>query len=256
MSCCNSLVESFMSRTFAGLGFLSLSMLASLAGCSNSPVGSLDTQLSAIPEDSEPGTTSSISPLDDGSSGDGPSQSPGVISLNQIPLVDGNEGPEGDSSFELGSLRYPLSAAIGDIWGVVGEHFNINFTLTDGNFTITETTIDGVTHNLLTPANASGIFHAEMYSPGDGFSFETYSHASVDADRNLLAGIAFFDRAFIGVDVNSSGKVEEAEIMPVVGGTIEFTGAVPDIELTFSVLLSDGQTVEGHYTGLFDFTQR
>ncbi|MFK7855981.1 MAG: hypothetical protein AB8B79_17825 [Granulosicoccus sp.] len=232
-----------MSRSFAGFGFFSLSMLALLVGCSNSPADSQEATFTVVPEDSELVSPPPISPLDDGQ-------------LNQAPFVDGNEGPERDSSFELGSVRYPLSAAIGDIWGVSGEHFNVNFTLTDGKFTIMETSIDGVIHNLLTPANASGIFHAEMYSPGEGFSFETYSYALDGADRNSLAGIAFFEQAFIGVDVNNSGEVEDAEVMPVVGGTIEFTGAIPDVELNFSVLLSDGQTVEGHYTGLFDFTQR
>lgn len=167
-----------------------------------------------------------------------------------------NSGPEGDSSLSVGARQYPLNAAIGDIWGVANNHFNVNFTLTDGKFTITPTTIAAITHNLLTPVKASGIFRADMYSPGDAFAFQTYSYALPNASRSALAGVAFFNNAFVGVDTDNSGDIDEDERSVVVGGTVEFTGAVPDIELNFSVTLSDGQLAEGHYTGLFDFTER
>jgi len=42
----------------------------------------------------------------------------------------------------------------------------------------------------------------------------------------------------------------------VIGGTFEFVGELPDIELRFSVTLESGEMAEGHYTGLFDFADR
>ena len=50
--------------------------------------------------------------------------------------------------------------------------------------------------------------------------------------------------------------MDDDETLSVVGGTVEFTGILPDIEVNFSVTLENGLLAEGHYTGLFDFTDR
>jgi len=243
-----------MSRTFAGFSSIACTLTLVLSGCT-------DSQTLAEPDPTEgipTGMVQGLMPPNDAGLSGGDEETPPPIVMppfDDIP-ADRNYGPEGDSGIDVGAHRYPLNAALGDIWGVASNHFNVNFTLTDGKFTITPTTIDGVTHNLLTPVKASGVFHADMYSPGDAFSFETYSYALPAANRESLAGIAFFDNAYVGVDVDDSGEVDEDEKQIVIGGTVEFAGAVPDIELNFSVTLSDGQLAEGRYTGLFDFTKR
>lgn len=196
------------------------------------------------------------SPLDDGDGllpGDGTS-SPGLPGEN--PPGVGTLGPQGDSSLNIDERRYPLDSALGDIWGFRDQHYNVNFTLTNGKFVATATDVDGTTHNLLVPAKATAILYAEMHSPGDYFSFVTYSFSPFGAGGGVLDGNAYFDNAYVGYDADNSGNVEEHEKRPVLGGTIAFVGVLPDIELDFSVQLDNGRSATGHYTGLFDFTDR
>ena len=230
---------------------LSLCVLA-LQGCGNSPA--------TDPSARDPITAGGpLSPSLDGESlqvGDG-SEPPEIV---DFPENDTDSvlviGPEGDSSLLVNERSFLLDAALGDVWGVQGEHFNVNFTLTDGQFTITPTSVGGDIYNLLVPVEATAIVYAEMYSPGDQFSYVIYSYSSLGASGGALAGNAFFDNGYVGFDVDRSGNVDEDETLSVVGGTIEFTGILPDIELQFSVTLENGMLAEGHYTGLFDFTDR
>ncbi len=181
------------------------------------------------------------------------------VDLVQSPLNDeplSGSGPEGDSQVTVDAISYPLNSALGDIWGVENDHYNVDFTLTNGQFLVSESEVDGVTHSLLVPVEATATMFAELYSPGDSLMFVTYSYSSLDVGNAALAGNAFFNRAFVGVDTNNSGDIENNEKIDIIGGTIEFTGTLPDIELRFSVTLANGQSAEGHYTGLFDFADR
>jgi len=165
-------------------------------------------------------------------------------------------GPEGDSRVKVGDRQYPLNSALGDIWGPEGDHYNIDFTITNGKFLVAPTLIDGVEHSLLLPVEASASIYAELYSPGDSFSFGTYSFSPFGAGGGVLAGNAYFDSAYVGIDRNDSGDIDAEENLRVIGGTFDFAGALPNIELRFSVTLENGQLAEGHYTGLFDFADR
>ncbi len=230
---------------------LPLCVLA-IQGCGNSSA--------TDPLASDPITADDLlGPSEDGDSlqaGDGTQPLEIVIFPGDDPELIVVIGPEGDSSLVVNERRFPLDAALGDVWGVQGEHFNVNFTLTDGQFTIMPTSVGEEIYNLLVPAEATAIVYAEMFSPGDQFSFVTYSYSSLGASGGVLAGNAFFSNAYVGFDVDRSGDVDEDETLSVVGGTIEFTGILPDIELQFSVTLENGLLAEGHYTGLFDFTDR
>lgn len=230
---------------------LPLCVLA-LQGCGNSSATN--------PEVRPPiATDSQASPSEDGDglqAGDDMQPPDAGGSAGDDPEIIVAIGPEGDSSLIVNERRFPLDAALGDVWGVRGEHFNVNFTVTDGKFTIMPTSVDGEELNLLVPVEATAIIYAEMFSPGEQFSFVTYSFSSLDVDEGELAGNAFFNNAFVGFDVDRSGEVDEDERLDVVGGTIEFTGILPDIELQFSVTLENGMLAQGHYTGLFDFTDR
>lgn len=165
-------------------------------------------------------------------------------------------GPEGNSGVTLGERQFALKSALGDIWGPGGDHYHVDFTLTNGKFLIAPTEIDGVTHSLLVPVKASATIYAELYSPGDAFAFGTYSFSPAGVSGSSLAGNAFFDSAYVGVDTDDSGDIESDENFRVIGGTFEFEGVLPKIELNFSVTLENGQMAEGHYTGLFDFANR
>ena len=136
------------------------------------------------------------------------------------------------------------------------DHYSVDFTITNGKFLLARTEINGVIHSLLVPAQATATVYAELYSPGDSFSFGTYSYSPFGAGGGVLAGNAYFDSAYIGIDSNDSGDIEADENSRVIGGTFEFTGVLPDIELRFNVTLENGEIVEGHYTGLFDFADR
>lgn len=168
-----------------------------------------------------------------------------------------NPGPAGDSNISLqGVISFPLTSALGDIWGVEGDHYRIDFTLTDGQFVIEPTLIGDVMHSLLMPVKASAVVRASLFSPGDVFGFNAYSHTSLQAMGHNLAGVAYFSDASLGLDFNGSGDVEADEYLNVIGGSMEFNGVLPDIELRMAWILSNGQLAEGDYTGLFDFTDR
>ena len=172
------------------------------------------------------------------------------------PVTGNAVGPEGDSRLEVNELRFPLKSALGDIWGVEGDHYSVDFTITNGKFLVTPTEIDGTTHSLLVPVEASATIYVELYSPGKAFSFGTYSYSPFGSGGGVLAGNAYFDSAYVGMDINESGDIEANENFRVIGGTFDFAGTLPDIELNFSVSLENGMKAEGHYTGLFDFADR
>ncbi len=218
-----------------------------LASCS-------DTNLSsgiAAPQSSGQSGQQQLISTDDGSLTDTPVSG---VSNDELPVTVA--GPEGDSELRVDARRFSLDSALGDIWGVENAHYNVDFTLTNGNFIITPAMVNGQVHDLLTPTAASAVFHAELYSPGDSFSFVTYSHSTFGAGDGVLAGNAFFDKAFVGYDLDNNGEVGDSEKLEVIGGTVEFAGELPNISLHFSVTLANGLLAQGHYTGLFDFTQR
>lgn len=167
-----------------------------------------------------------------------------------------NNGPARDSNLTIDDRRYPLNAALGDIWGVSDNHYNVNFTLTDGNFRIEPTEIDGEIHSLLTPANATAVFYAEMYHPGGSFLFTEFDYIAQADQVGTTTGVAFFDHAHVSIDFNNNGAIDADENLAIVGGRITFSGLFPDIALQFSVTLQSGQIANGRYSGLFDFTER
>lgn len=178
------------------------------------------------------------------------------VQSDQSRFVIGNDGPEGDSGFTVNTIRYPLDAAIGDIWGERDDRFRIDFTLTNGNFRLEPIVVDGQSHQVLVPAKATAVLHAEMYSPGSSFGYGGYAFVPSDDVAEVSSGVGYFTDAYVGVDTNMDGMVEDDERYAVIEGVVEFEGSIPFIELNFSMTLSDGQSVTGEYTGLFDFTER
>jgi hypothetical protein len=171
-------------------------------------------------------------------------------------LVTINNGPAGDSGITIDDRRIALDSAVADIWGFSGSHYNVNFTLTNGDFVIEPTEIDGEIHSLFVPDQASAVFYAEMYYPGEGFNVAKFQHAADDNTIALSSQLPVFANSHVGFDVNGSGVIEIGEHYDIVAGSITFSGTLPDLELRFSVALDNGQIAMGHYDGLFDFTQR
>ena len=175
---------------------------------------------------------------------------------DQQKLVIGNDGPEGDSALSINNTRYPLDVALGDIWGVNKGHYRIDFTLSNGNFQLASETIDGQTYQLLEPAQATAVFHLRMFSAGSSFDYASYAYVA-DADGgDAYQGVGYFNEAYVGIDTDLDGEVSPDENIAVIDGAVDFTGTVPDVELSFSVTLANGANVTGNYTGLFDFTER
>lgn len=167
-----------------------------------------------------------------------------------------NDGPEGSSALVIGDVSYPLDSALGDIWGVSNDHFQIDFTLTNGNFSLDTIVVDGQSHQVLVPAQATAVVHTEMFSAGDSFHYGSYTFVPFHSADEVHAGVGYFTNAFVGVDINLDGMVGDEERYAVIEGVVDFNGSLPDISLSFSMTLSNGQSVIGEYTGLYDFTER
>lgn len=118
------------------------------------------------------------------------------------------------------------------------------------------TEIDGQTHNLIVPMHASAIIYAEMYYRGESFEFEDFEYLFEPSPAEISLGEAFFTAGYVAIDTDANGELEAHERFDIVGGTVSFLGLLPDLELSFSVALANGQTGVGYYTGLFDFADR
>ena len=179
--------------------------------------------------------------------------------LGTLPRAD-DPTLQGDGVIAYG-MRYPLTAAIGEIWGqrtAWPMHFNVDYLLTNGPFAVTPILADGESTSVRQPVSASIVLRAELYAPDAGsFDFAEYAFAAAPADApESVAGRHFFTAARVGADGDGSGNVEEAEMREVIGGTMVFAGPLPDLSLTFELLLEDGETVRGAYAGLFEFIDR
>jgi len=155
--------------------------------------------------------------------------------------------------------NYPLVAAIGEIWGLGGDwptHFNVDFTLTDGHFSVTPIVADGESASVREPVRASAVLSAELYAPeATAFRFAEYTFlAEPEASGTAIDGRHFFVGGRLGTDVDGSGEIESGEVRDIIGGSIDFEGPVPDIALTFDLVLEDGAQASGSYRGLFEFT--
>lgn len=175
---------------------------------------------------------------------------------DQSPIILVNNGPARDSGFTIDSIHYSLNAALGDQWGHDDEHFRIDFTVINGNFIIEPAVIDGIEHPLLVPAQSTAVLHLKVFSPGDSLSLGSFAYANNTNSDGSLSGVAYFTDAYVGVDINLDESVDAGEQHTIIDGIVQFTGTFPDIDLEFTVTLSDGQLVAGSYTGLYDFTQR
>lgn len=176
--------------------------------------------------------------------------------LNAGPRADDPLSDPGDG-VSVDGARYPFTAAVGEVWGRsvrYEKHFNVDFTLTDGHFTVTPIVVDGVDASLREPVEASSVFTAELYAANaDTFPFADYIFIATPDVGASIAGRHIFINGRLGVDSDSSGEVEADEMHDVIDGAIDFEGPLPDISLNFDLVLDNGMIATGSYDGLFEF---
>lgn len=182
----------------------------------------------------------------------------GGPSASDAPDLRADDAPvESRDGVGVDGARYPFVAAIGEIWGAAGDwptHYNLDFTLTDGRFAVTPILADGENASVREPVGASAVLRAELYAPEEtAFPFAVYEHVAEPDASGAIAGRHFFVGGRLGVDADGSGEVEPDEMRDVIGGTIEFDGPVPNLSLTFELVLEDGAQASGSYRGLFEF---
>ena len=177
--------------------------------------------------------------------------------IDAIPRAD---DPDLDSDgVSVEGARYPFTAAVGEIWGKQGRydtHFNVDFTLTDGQFAVTPIVVDGIDASVREPVDASAVLTAELYAAGAiAFPFADYDYVATPDVSPSIAGRHFFINGRLGVDSDLSGDVDADETHDVIDGAIDFEGPLPDISLTFTLVLANGMIATGRYGGLFEFIQ-
>jgi|GEM_PF-1142716 len=178
--------------------------------------------------------------------------------LDAIPRAD---DPDLDAydGVSVDGARYPFTAAVGEIWGRQSRydtHFNVDFTLTDGQFAVTPIVVDGIDASVREPVGASAVLTAELYAAGaNAFPFADYDFVATPDVSPSIAGRHFFINGRLGVDSDLSGDVDADETHDVIDGTIDFEGPLPGISLTFTLVLANGMIATGRYGGLFEFIQ-
>ena len=181
-----------------------------------------------------------------------------------------DDAPSGDAggggSLALEGRTLALTRAIALDFGPTGNHYNVDVGVADSDYVpITVNTGTFLLANW--EALDNGVeFRAELYSPGDDafrfgrFEFLAGENAPGDDVVGLvgdappaLAGRALFGAAYVGVDVDGSGEVDDFEEVPVVGGTVEIAPVDgpfdTGFDLVFDVALADGTRAAGRYAG-------
>ena len=152
--------------------------------------------------------------------------------------------------------RYALQNGLLNNYGETANHFNLDFSVSDGAFTpfLTDTG-NGFLITLWSVSDATVEVAAELYSPGtDGFRTGTFEYTSLseqEVDSRSLMGQYFFNEAYVAVDANNDIDLSEDEEVRVTGGTIQVTGTYPQYTLVYALALANGATLPGSYDDEF-----
>ena len=150
------------------------------------------------------------------------------------------------------STRYALQNGLLNNYGETANHFNIDFSVSDGAFTpFLANTGNGFLITLWSVSDATVEIAAELYSPGtDGFRPGTFEYTSLseqEVDSRSLVGQYFFNEAYVAVDLNNDIDLSEDEEIRVTGGTIRVSGTYPRYMLVYDLALANGATLRGSY---------
>jgi len=134
-----------------------------------------------------------------------------------------------------------------------GNHYKINFMVTDGAFTAVDVFIGNVPITYWYFIGETVSLDLRLFAPGTtNFNIGTFNYSELSEDdlgENLdLADEFLFTKSQVGLDVNNDGEVEdETELFDVTGGTITVEGSFPDFRIVFDLVLENGQSVSGNY---------
>lgn len=174
---------------------------------------------------------------------------------NPSPGSPSPSNPSPGNAIVYNGSSYPVSSGLADVYAETDNHYNIDFTVTDGYFVPLTTYVGDIPITIWNVAEAKAVFSAELYSPGqDAFRTGTFSYTPLTEDQvddPSLAGTYFFNEAYAGFDTNGDNEVDEAEEIAVTGGSVTLAGVAPNFQLSFSVQLANGRTATGSYTGEF-----
>ena len=161
--------------------------------------------------------------------------------------------PTVEDQVTFGGNSYALKDGLLRNYGATDNHYNIRFSVTDGEFTSITTSVDGIPTTVWMTSDASVEIVAALYSPGnDSFRANTFGLADVPEsavnNANLVGGY-FFNEAYAAVDVNADGEFSEDERVAVSGGAIQITGTYPEYIISYDLTLANGSNLRGAYGG-------
>lgn len=138
-----------------------------------------------------------------------------------------------------------------------GNHYNIDFMVTDGGFTPLDIYIGSIPITYWYFAGETVSLDLELYAPGRAefntgtFAFSSLSEDDIENDSNLADEFLFIDSE-VGLDLNNDGEVEsETELFEVTDGTITVEGNLPDFRVVFDLVLENGESVSGSFENKF-----
>lgn len=178
-----------------------------------------------------------------------------VSSSSTVPKLPSNP----NSGLNYANQDYVVTEGLAEIQGEQAYHYQVDFRLTDGDFSFVLIpyyignflyyTNDWISRN-----NSIEVF-AELYSDGAtsfttaNFDFAANEDGSVGEPSR--AGQSYFQNAYLAIDVNGDKETNEDEEIQVVGGTIILSGDAPNYTMSLDLQLTNGQPVKGSFQGDF-----
>lgn len=169
-----------------------------------------------------------------------------------------NDAPPEDT-IEYNSTNYTIAnGAFVDLgssiyYGTVDSHYDSDFFITDGTFIYD-------TNGEITDANGKIIVAAYLSSFGTA-SFKTGTYTFIDSTNDSSLTDAqikskyenkyFFTEAIVAIGDNSSSSLANADPIFATSGTIKVEGTKPNYTLIYDLILEDGKTVRGSYSGTY-----
>jgi len=154
---------------------------------------------------------------------------------------------------------YAISKGLAEIQGEQAYHYQVDFRLTDGDFSFISIPYyigDFLyyTNYWISLNNSIEVF-AELYSDGatsfTTASFDFAANADGSVGEPSRAGQNYFQNAYVAIDVNGDRETNEDEEIQVIGGTIGLSGNAPNYTMSLDLQLANGQTVKGSFQGDF-----
>ncbi|WP_054558528.1 hypothetical protein [Croceitalea dokdonensis] len=143
--------------------------------------------------------------------------------------------------------------------GTSGNHYNIDFKITDGVFTAVDIYIGFIPYTYWYFGGETVRLDLELYAPGrarfspGSFTYTPLSEDDIGDAPNLAGEFLFLDSE-IGLDLNGDGEVDTdtgSELFDITDVTITVDEVFPNFKIGFDLELENGQSVSGNYEAEF-----